>query len=69
MTFAHPCNCNYILRSILTDPEIHQKLHDSHNELHSRYYGYWYGQDLFAYDSQVTVRSETYVVGFEEYFG
>jgi len=39
-------------RSILTDPEIHQKLHDSHNELHSRYYGYWYGQDLFAYDSQ-----------------
>lgn len=39
-------------RSILTDPEIHQKLHDSHYEKQSRYYGYWYGQDLFAYDSQ-----------------
>ncbi len=40
-------------RSILTDPEIHQKLHDSHYEQQSRYYGYWYGTDLYAYDSQV----------------
>lgn len=39
-------------RSILTDPEIHQKLHDTHYERQSRYYGYWYGQDLYAYDSQ-----------------
>lgn len=39
-------------RSILTDPEVHQKLHDSHYEQQSRYYGYWYGTDLFAYDSQ-----------------
>lgn len=39
-------------RSILTDPEIHQRLHDTHYEKQSRYYGYWYGQDLFAYDSQ-----------------
>ena len=39
-------------RSILTDPEIHQKLHDTHYEAQSRYYGYWYGEDLFAYDSQ-----------------
>merc|ERR1712062_720411 len=39
-------------RSILTDPEIHQKLHDNHYEAQSRYYGYWYGEDLFAYDSQ-----------------
>ena len=39
-------------RSILTDPEIHQKLHDTHTERHSRYYGYWYGLDTFAYDSQ-----------------
>ena len=36
----------------MTDPEIHQKLHDSHYEQQSRYYGYWYGTDLFAYDSQ-----------------
>jgi len=39
-------------RSILTDPEIHQKLHDTHYETQSRYYGYWYGEDLYAYDSQ-----------------
>ena len=38
-------------RSILTDPEIHQQLHDTHYEQQSRYYGYWYGTDLFAYDS------------------
>lgn len=43
----------YHFRSILTDPEIHQKLHDSHYDLQSRYYGYWYGTDLYAYDSQV----------------
>ncbi len=40
-------------RSIMTDPDIHQRLHDSHYEQQSRYYGYWYGTDLFAYDSQV----------------
>eukprot|EP00095_Tigriopus_kingsejongensis_P009673 maker-scaffold84_size396325-snap-gene-0.18 protein:Tk09673 transcript:maker-scaffold84_size396325-snap-gene-0.18-mRNA-1 annotation:"eif2 kinase if2k-d (incomplete catalytic triad)" len=39
-------------RSILTDPEIHQKLHDHHYEQQSRYYGYWYGQDLFTFNSQ-----------------
>ena len=39
-------------RSIFTDPEIHQKLHDTHYEKQSRYYGYWYGQDLYAFDSQ-----------------
>ncbi len=37
----------------MTDPDIHQRLHDSHYEQQSRYYGYWYGTDLFAYDSQV----------------
>jgi hypothetical protein len=30
-------------------------LHDSHYEQQSRYYGYWYGTDLYAYDSQVIV--------------
>ena len=39
-------------RSILTDPEIYQRLHDTHYEKHSRYYGYLYGQDIYAYDSQ-----------------
>lgn len=39
-------------RSILTDPEVHQKLHDYHYEQQSRYYGYWYGQDLFTYNSK-----------------
>ena len=39
-------------RSIFTDPEIHQKLHDTHYDKQARYYGYWYGQDLFAFDSQ-----------------
>ena len=36
----------------MTDPDIHQRLHDDHYQKQSRYYGYWYGQDLFAYDSQ-----------------
>ena len=36
----------------MTDPEIHQKLHDTHYEQQSRYFGYWYGQDLFSYDAQ-----------------
>eukprot|EP00094_Tigriopus_californicus_P003091 TCALIF_02973-PB protein Name:"Protein of unknown function" AED:0.68 eAED:0.68 QI:0/0.33/0.5/0.5/1/1/4/0/183 len=40
-------------RSILTDPEVHQKLHDYHYEQQSRYYGYWYGQDLFTYNSKM----------------
>ena len=35
-------------RSILTDPEIHQKLHDTHNEKHSSYYVYWYGIDVYT---------------------
>ena len=39
-------------KSILTDPEVHQRLHDDHYDKQSRYYGYWYGQDLFSYDSQ-----------------
>lgn len=39
-------------RSIFTDPEIHQKLHDTHYDTQSTYYGYWYGLDLLAYDSQ-----------------
>jgi len=37
-------------RSILTDPEIHQKLHDTHIERQSRYHAYWLY--AYAYDAQ-----------------
>lgn len=39
-------------RSIFTDPEIYTKLHNTHYEQQSRYYGYWYGLDLNALDPQ-----------------
>ncbi len=45
----------------MTDPDIHQRLHDTHYELQSRYYGYWYGEDLFAYNSQV-MKGDTVIV-------
>ena len=45
-------------RSIFTDPEIYKKLHDTHYEQQSRYYGYWYGLDLNALDPQAKA-SET----------
>jgi len=40
-------------RTIFTDPNVHQELHDNHVALFSSYFGYWYKQDLFAYNSQV----------------
>ena len=40
-------------RTIFTDPNVHQELHDNHVELFSTYFGYWYKQDLFAYNSQL----------------
>lgn len=39
-------------RTIFTDPIIHQELHDNHVDRYSDYFGYWYKQDLFAYDSR-----------------
>eukprot|EP00092_Neocalanus_flemingeri_P013177 GFUD01014200.1.p1 GENE.GFUD01014200.1~~GFUD01014200.1.p1 ORF type:complete len:436 (-),score=84.14 GFUD01014200.1:185-1492(-) len=39
-------------RTIFTDPHIHQELHDNHVDRYSNYFGYWYKQDLFAYDSR-----------------
>ena len=39
-------------RSILTDPEIYQKLHETHIERLSRYHAYWFGVDTYAYDAQ-----------------
>ena len=41
-------------RSVLTDPEVHQKLHETHAEYQSRYYGYWYKLDLHAINIQVS---------------
>jgi len=39
-------------RTIFTDPNVHQELHDNHVERFASYFGYWYKQDLFAYNSQ-----------------
>jgi len=39
-------------RTIFTDPNIHQELHDNHVDRYADYFGYWYKQDLFAYDSR-----------------
>ena len=39
-------------RTVFTDPEVHRKLHENHVERYSNYFGYWYKQDLFAYDSR-----------------
>ena len=36
------------------DANVHQKLHDQHIKKYGPYYNYWYGDDLFNYDSQVT---------------
>jgi hypothetical protein len=40
-------------RTIFTDPDIHQRLHDTHVKKYSSYFGYWYKQDLYSYDPQV----------------
>jgi len=40
-------------RTIFTDPNVHQELHDTHVKRFANYFGYWYKQDLFAYNSQV----------------
>ncbi|XP_023341875.1 uncharacterized protein LOC111711701 [Eurytemora carolleeae] len=39
-------------RTIFTDPTIHQKLHETHVQKYSSYYGYWYKQDLYAFNPQ-----------------
>jgi len=39
-------------RTVFTDPIIHQELHDNHVDRYADYFGYWYKQDLFAYDSR-----------------
>ena len=43
-------------RTILTDPEIYSKLHDTHYSNYNRYYGYWYGLDLNGYDPSSEAR-------------
>ena len=43
-----------ICRAILTDPHVHQKLHDSHAKKWGRYIGWWYQADIWGLiDSQV----------------
>lgn len=39
-------------RILFTDPDIHQRLHDTHNEINANYYGYWFKQDLWSFNSQ-----------------
>jgi len=40
-------------RAILTDPHVHQKLHDSHAKKWGRYIGWWYQADIWGLiDSQ-----------------
>jgi len=39
-------------RTIFTDPNNHQELHDNHVKTFNNYYGYWYKEDLFAYDAR-----------------
>lgn len=39
-------------RTIFTDPNNHQELHDNHVENFNNYYGYWYQDDLYAYDAR-----------------
>ena len=39
-------------RTIFTDPNVHQQLHDNHVKNFNNYYGYWYQEDLYAYDSR-----------------
>ena len=38
----------------MTDPHVHQKLHDHHAEKWGRYIGWWYNTDIWGLiDSQV----------------
>ncbi len=39
-------------RTIFTDPNNHQELHDQHVKNFNNYYGYWYQDDLYAYDAR-----------------
>ena len=39
-------------RTIFTDPNTHQELHDNHVQNFNNYYGYWYKEDLYAYDAR-----------------
>jgi len=39
-------------RTVLTDPQVHQELHDNHVDNYNNYYGYWYEKDLFGYNSR-----------------
>jgi len=39
-------------RTIFTDPNNHQELHDNHVKTFNNYYGYWFKEDLFAYDAR-----------------
>ena len=39
-------------RTMLTDPQVHQELHDNHVDNFNNYYGYWYEKDLFGYNSR-----------------
>ena len=45
-------------RAVLTDPHVHQKLHDQHAKKWGRYIGWWYQADIWGLiDSQVKYNS------------
>ena len=47
---SYPYHC----RAVMTDPHVHQKLHDHHAEKWGRYIGWWYNTDIWGLiDSQV----------------
>ena len=39
-------------RNVFTDPANHQEIHDNHVQKYNLYFGYWYKQDLYAYDAR-----------------
>ena len=43
----------HLILIMFSDPTIHQKLHETHVQKYSSYYGYWYKQDLYAFNPQV----------------
>uniref|UniRef100_A0A0K2VDZ0 Uncharacterized protein n=1 Tax=Lepeophtheirus salmonis TaxID=72036 RepID=A0A0K2VDZ0_LEPSM len=63
---AEVFNIHVTCRTVFSDPEIHQRMHDTHVKNYANHYGYFYHQDIQAYtnDSSYTnTLVETSLVG------
>ncbi|CAB4062207.1 unnamed protein product [Lepeophtheirus salmonis] len=67
---AEVFNIHVTCRTVFSDPEIHQRMHDTHVKNYANHYGYFYHQDIQAYtnDSSYTNTLVCYYSGHNGVF-